>query len=200
MVPMDSVDKALAVLEVEMLVDKDLAVSSVETLVVKDRAVLVVEMLVDKDLATSLEVTLVDKDQAVLVVEMLVDKDLATSSEVTLVDKDPVALDLVLELETHQVVMPMMVLMKVEIYLLFLVNQELIIQYYLKYQKLHLLVTKDCQVTMLTLKPDAKYSIFVQTILNMTLYAPMEQFSINNTSYVSGGISLIVRLPKVFTD
>lgn len=87
---------------------------------------------------------------------------------------------------------------KVEIFLPYPVNQELITQYYLKFQILHSLVIRDYRATTLILKLDAKYSIFVLTISNMIFCALTEQYSINNTLYVFGGISLIVRPLKVF--
>jgi len=191
-------DKDLAVLEVEMLVDKDQAVSLVETLAVKDLAALVVEMQEDKGLAVSLVEMLVVKDLAALVVEMPEVKGLAVSLGVIPVDRVLAVLEIVLDQETCQLVMPMMDLTKVGIYLLFPVNQEQTIQYYLKYQKLHLLVTRNYQDIMLTLKLDAKYFIYVLIILSTISYVLMERYSTNSTSYVFGGISLIVQLPKVF--
>jgi len=188
----------LAALEVEILVDKDPAVSLVETLAVKDLAPLVVEMLEDKGLAVSLVETLVVKDLAALVVEIPEVKGLAVSLGVMLVDRVPAVLETVSDQETRQLVMPMMALMKVGIYLLFPVNQEQTIQYYLKYQKLHLLVTRGYQDIMLTLKLDAKYFIYVLITLSMISYVLMERYSINSTLYVFGGISLIAQLPKVF--
>ena len=162
--------------------------------VVKDLAVSLVEMRVAKGQVVSLVEVREAKDLAVLEGEMLAVKDLAVSLVEILVVKDQVVLDQ----ETHHLVMVMMVLMKAVIFLLYLGNQELTIQYYRKYLKLHLLVTKDYQDTTLILKLDVKYFIYVLIILSMILYARMGQYFINNTSYVFGGINLIAQLPKVY--
>lgn len=129
---------------------------------------------------------------------MLVHKDLAVSLAETVVVKDLLVLEMVLDLVTRQLEITTMVLTKAEISLLFPENQVQTTQYYPKYQILHLLVTKDYQDTMLTPKPDVKYSIYVLMILNTISYVLTEQYSINNTLYVSGGINLIVQLLKVY--
>jgi len=183
---------------VELLVHKDLTVSLVETVAVKDLAALEVEMLVYKDLAVSLVETAVVKDLAALEVEMLVYKDLAVSLVEMVVVRDLLVLETVLDLESHQLEITTMVLTRVVIFLLYPENPVPTTQYYQRYQILHLLVTKDYQVTTLILKPDVKYSIYVLMILNTTFCVLMEQYSTNNTLYVSGGTSLIVQLLKVY--
>jgi len=192
------VDKVLAALEVEMQVDKDQAVSLVETPVVKDLVASVVEVPEAKGLVVSLAETLVVKVLAVLEVEMQEVKGLAISLGAMLVDKDLVILETALDQETRQLVMPMMALTKVVIYLLFLVSLEQTTLYYLKYQKLHSLATKNYQDIMLIPRLDAKYSTYVLITLSTISYVLTERFSTNSTSYVFGGISLIVLQPKVF--
>jgi len=157
-----------------------------------------VEMLVYKDLAVSLVETAVVKDLALLEVEMLVYKDLVVSLVEMVVVKDLLVLETVLDLETHQLEVTTMVHTKVVTFLLYPENQVPIIQYYQKYQILHLLVTRDYQDTTLIPKPDVKYSIYVLMILNTISCVLMEQYSTNNTLYVSGGTNLIVQLLKVY--
>jgi len=129
-----------------------------------------------------------------------VHKDPAVSLVETAVVKDLMVLETVLDLETHRQEITTMVLMKAVIFLLYLENQVQTIQYYPKYQILHLLVTRDYQDTTLTPKQDVKYSIYVLIILNTISYVLMGQYSTNSTLYVFGGISLIVQLLKVYMD
>jgi hypothetical protein len=76
----------------------------------------------------------------------------------------------------------MMDLMMVAIILLFPASLILIIQFTLKFHKLHsAAINSNILVITLTLKPDVKFSIFVQIIKLTISYAQTVPFSIKNT-------------------
>lgn len=93
----------------------------------------------------------------------------------------------------EQVEMKMMGHMTKAIIQQFLVNQGSTIPYIQKFPKRRSNVTNSSiQDTMQMLRRDVRYSIFVPITRHTTFCVQMEQFFIKSTSYVYGGISLIV--------
>lgn len=83
---------------------------------------------------------------------------------------------------------------------LFQENLAVTILYIVKYRKLvSVVMPNNFLVTMPTWKPSAKFSIYVPTIKLMIFSVQTEQSSINNSSSVYGGISLIVIPHQTFS-
>lgn len=86
------------------------------------------------------------------------------------------------------------------IILQFLATQTPIIQYTRASQRRHSIASNNNGLdTMLMLKPDAKFSIFVHSIRNSIFSVQMAQFSAKSILYACGGINSIATLPQVFT-
>ena len=83
---------------------------------------------------------------------------------------------------------------------LFRANLVAIILYIVKFRRpVSVAMPNNSLVTMPTWKPSAKFFTYVPTIRPTISFVQTEQFSINNFSFVYGGINLNVTPRQAFT-